>query len=778
MSTVQWKWLRLGVSCALASTAFGAATQAAEGGTAASAADASDVTLEEITITAERRTADAQHSAVAIDVISGAQLANGGITDTHDLVTSVPGLDITHANANANITLRGLAAGGSTMYADPVVSLNVGGVPLSRQFAALSAMYDLQRVELLKGPQGTLYGRNATVGALNMIPNRPEQDFGGSAGIEYGNYNEVRTTGVLNAPLGDLMAARVAFQSNRHDGYLTNGYDDADNQGARLSFVINPTGDLSMLFWVDAYHDGSKGPGTVFRYVNPGQQWQNPSNPWFSFGAAGCGTPALCPAWGNSAGAPFNSAFTGLSVVGDDGFVHMTQVIYAGQLDWKLGFATLTVIPAHVTSDMTTYSYSGGLDFAVRNDAHQDSLEARLASDNSGAWRWLAGAFLYHEHIDAEQDTLEPNGYQQLRTPDLTDTSRAVFGETTYSVLPSLRLTVGGRYTSEGKTQDGSTLLDGAFTSTTCPAPGVAVAGPTTANGYTYPNGYCQVPNAGSLSFSNASWKLGVEYDLASQSLLYANARTGFKAGGFAAGLPPNTYKPEKLTAYEIGSKNRFFNERLQLNLELFDWRYKDQQISVLQQLHPAGQSGYPVNVPGWVRGAEFDIEAAPTRSDRVGLDMLYETGKYDIYPTAISSSGVIGGLTDYPRINTPKWSGVANAEHTFALNNGGRIVLNGSAHFASGTWLRAVPYAAHVPGDYRNAYTTLNYELRYEAPKDRWSAAAYLDNATDRAVIGTGTSGGVAPGTFYRPSTDPANARYATLEAPRTYGVRLNMNF
>ena len=734
--------------------------------------------LEEITITAERRTADAQHSAISVSVLSGDELAAKGITNTHELVDAVPGLDITHSNANANITLRGFAAGGSTQFADPVVAFNVGGVPLSRQFAALGSMYDLQRVEVLKGPQGTLYGRNATVGAMNLIPNRPEHEFGGSASVDFGNYHEVRTTNVFNAPLADTVSARLAVATNRHDGYLSSGYDDADNQAGRLSVLIEPNSAVSLLLWADYYHDNSKGPGTVFRYVNPGQQWQVPNNPWFSFGPAGCSTPALCPSWGYSAGPKFAAPFTGLSVVGDNGYERLSQEIYGAQLDWKLGFGTLTVIPAHVSTDMNFYSYSGGLDFGNRTQANQNSFEVRLASNAESTLRWLVGAFYYREAIDAENDTLEPNGYQQIHSPDLIDESKAIFGEVTYSVLDTLRLTAGARHTMENKSQDGYTVLDGAFTATNCPTPGVAVAGPTTNNGYQYPNGYCQVPNGGRLNFKNESWKLGVEFDLAAQSLLYANARTGFKAGGFAAGLPPNTYKPEKLTAYEIGVKNRFFGNRLQVNVELFDWQYKDQQISVLQLLHPAGQSGYPVNVPGWARGAEFNVQAAVTSADRLGLDMLYETSEYSVYPTSVSSAGTIGGLTDYPRVNTPKWSGTATAEHRFDLGTGAQIVLSGSSHFASGAWLRPVAFALLTPGDYRGSYAVTNFDLRYQAPNARWSAAAYVDNVADRAVIGTGTAGTVSLGTFYRPPTDPTGARYASLEPPRTYGVRVNLKF
>lgn len=757
---------------------FALAATAAPISSFAAPTDSSGVALEEVVITAERREADVQKSAISISVIGGEQLAAGGISNAAQLLDQVPGLDITHSNVNSNISLRGLASGGSTQYADPVMAFNVGGVPLSRQFATSGAMYDLQRVEVLKGPQGTLYGRNATVGAVNLVPNRPSQVYEGSVGAELGNYNATRLTGMINMPVSANWAARLAVATNRHDGYLTDGYDDADNQAARLSALYKPSEGFSLLLWGDYYRDNSKGPGSVFRYVNPNQQWQDPNNPWFSFGPTGCGDPARCPTWGYSAGAPFNAAFQGQSVVGDNGFVDLKQMIYAAELNWKTSIGTLTVIPAHVNTHMETLSYSAGLTFAPRQDIYQDSFEARMASDNDSRLRWVGGAMYFREHLDAWLRSFEPNGYQIVRTPDLVDKSLAAFGEATFSIVDSFRVTGGLRYTSEKKSQDGFTLLDGAFTTTTCSAPGTVVTGPTTAYGNLYPVGYCLVPNAGSLKFTNTSWKIGLEYDVAAQSLLYTNVRTGFKAGGLAPALPPNTYKPEKLTAYEVGSKNRFFNERLQANLELFYWDYKDQQISLLQAIHPAGQSGWPVNVPGWAKGAELSLDAAITSSDRARLDALYEKGEYKLFPTAISSGGALGGLTDYPRINMPEWSITGAYEHHFVLPGESEIILGADAHYESGAWLRPIAYDLRRPGDYREAFITENVDLTYQAEGGKWSVTGFVNNLTNEAVIGTGTAGGVSSGTFYRPPTNAADARYATLQPPRTYGVRFNAKF
>ena len=734
--------------------------------------------IEEIIVTAQRRQESAQKSAVAISVIGGSELQRAGITNTQGLLDSVPGLDITRSNINANISLRGLGGGGSTQYADPVVGLNLGGVPLSRSFSAAASMYDLQRVEVLKGPQGTLYGRNATVGAVNLIPNQPVFDTLGSLGAEVGNYNAFRTSGMFNFELNDKAAVRIAGATNKHKGYLSNGYDDADDQAGRISLRVEPTKDLSVLVWGDLFRNRSKGPGTVLRYQNPGQEYVDSSNPWFSFAPPGCGAPALCPTWADSAGAPFATPFRNLPVYGSDGFVHLTQKILASEVNWNTGIGKLTVLPAHVSTAADTRTYSGGLTFTVRNRTRQDSVEARLASNNGGPLQWLVGGILFHEHIDSDQETLEPSGFQIIRSPNLTDSSVGVFSQATYSLLDPLRVTGGVRYTKETKKQDGFTLLDGAFTSTTCPSPGILATGAQTAYGNAYPAGYCQVANAGELTFDNTSFKVGLEFDASAQSLLYANISTGFKAGGFAPALPPNTYKPEKLTAYQIGSKNRFLENRLQLNLEAFYWKYNNQQINVLQLLHPAGQSAYPVNVNGDLKGFEINAIAKPLSRATLTLDLLYAKGKYDLYPTAVSSAGTVGGLTDFPRINLPRWSGTVKAEQVVPIGRGD-IVLAADMHFESSANLRPIAEVNARPGDFRQAFATTNASITWNAPGDNLSITGFINNIDNKAVVGTATgSGTVGPGTFYRPATNAADARMATLQAPRTYGVRLNTRF
>ena len=737
-----------------------------------------------VVITAERREASAQKSALAITVLGGSDLDEKGLVSSKDLVNAVVGLALTTATPNANISLRGVGSGGGNAYADPTVALNIDGVNIGRQFTTTSSFYDLQRVEVLKGPQGTLYGRNATVGALNVIPNRPVFNFAAGAGFELGNYGNVATNGMLNIALSDTVAARLAFKTVKHDGYLSNGYNDAKNQSMRVGLLVKPDKDLSILLSADYFHDGSKGPGTVFLYPNNTQEkWQDPSNPWFSFSLPGCGNIALCPTFGNTTQAPANvlPTIAAKPVVGADGFVNNRQLIVKGELEWKLNDATLTVIPAYVHSKIDFNSYSTGFQQLINNDVEQSSLEARLASRGNGPWRWVGGAFYFHEKQDSTAAFLEARGYTVNRTPNLLDTSRALFGQATYALSEKLRATAGLRFTRESKSQDGTKLLTN-FPNPCTPAV-IAAGGVIVAPNPQLPGGGCSVPNRGDTAFKSTDFKAGLAYDVSDRSMLYADISTGFKAGGFWEGLAPNSYRPEKLTAYSIGSKNRFLNNRFQANFELFYWNYKDQQINVVTAILPTGFTSRPFNSNGYIAGAEMDLMYLVTSADKLTLDVLAETGKYD-YPLSatVLTQPVNNFAIGMPRLNLPHLAFTVGYEHTWNTPNNASVTLSARSHFQSSTYLSALAtpgqlgVVTRLEGAAQPAYHTSNLSVTYLEPGEKWQLTGYVDNVENVAVVYTGTTGAISRGLFYRPAN--TNGMYAALNAPRTYGLRASMKF
>ena len=767
---------------------------------------ASDQGIADIIVTAERREVSVQKTPLNISVIGGETLTKQGIVGSRELLDAIPGLKMNVANPNAYIGLYGLASGGGTQYSDAVMAFNYGGVPLSRQTSASSAFYDLERVEVLKGPQGTLYGRNATVGSINLLPARPRGDFAASGTVTLGNYNTVNTTGYINVPASDTVWTRVAFQTSRHDGYFTNGLDDADNYGARASVLVKPDENLSVLLWADGFWNRAKGPYSTWRYyLSATQEYIDPDNPWFGLGLPGtCSNQLLCPSFAATSAGGVNAVanpggftntgptgYGSVPVYGQDGRNNADQIILAAEINYRTPIGQLTIIPAHVYTKINFLTYSNGLRFSNLTHAKQDSLEARLTSDGGGPLRWVVGGFLYHEHQDAFLNNLQSSGYAILRTPNYVDRNAAAFADATFSITDALRINGGIRYTHQKKTQDGYTTASGltAANLVTITAAGGActtVASPQTPvlfqDIYYFPTNFCVVANGGRYVDDNVSWKAGVEADLAPDVMLYGSVRTGFRAGGFTVGTQ-NSYRPEKLLAYELGFKSRFLDRRVQLNVAGFYWDYTDQQVSQLQLYYlngiAIGQTSYPSNFDGNLYGVEADLQVAATRDDRIAFDVLWSRGKYDSTPpVATVNSAALVPQFNLPRNNLPRFVISASYDHSFRLGGGGSIVAGGRVHYESGAVLRIIDPALLTPGDIRKAYAKADAQLTYNDADDRFSVTAFVNNITDKAVVGVGASGQTALGTFYRPSSNPTGARSATLDPPRTYGVRGTVRF
>jgi iron complex outermembrane recepter protein len=233
-----------------------------------------------------------------------------------------------------------------------------------------------------------------------------------------------------------------------------------------------------------------------------------------------------------------------------------------------------------------------------------------------------------------------------------------------------------------------------------------------------------------------------------------------------------------------LGLRSRFRDGRLQVNISAFKWKYKDQQFSILQPFIVAGQkpagvqTAYPYNVNGELHGVEGDIQARVFSHDTAHMNFLYTKGKFDSIPLTVSSAGVTAALTDPDRHNLPTWTFNAGYDHNVELGNGGTVVLGLDAHYEGSAWMRLVSEANRRPGDKRDAFTKLNARVGYEAPGGKWSLTAFINNISNEAVPGVGSSGQVANGTFFKSPNNPADARSATLDPPRTYGLRISASF
>ena len=703
----------------------------------------------------------------------------------------MPGLYVTHGNPLPNITIYGVGGGVVNAYHDPAVAYNVDNVYVARPYGNNATYYDLDRVEVLKGPQGTLYGRNATAGAFNVISKKPvigRLEADGTAQI--GNYNDYETEGALNAPINDQLAARVAFKTVHHDGYLTGGQDDADSQAVRARLLYKPSDTFNVLATASYFHDGGRGPGSVLLYtgVNGGpstQKFINPSNPWTEVPGN-----LLFPQH-NITFVGLNRRFpSGLQVDPQNSFMNNKQWMVSAEANWVMNGITLTVIPAYVRTPSDFLDIGSGQQQRIFNDSKETTLEARLANNDPGPLKWIAGGYFLNEDQTASQSYLQNVGPIILNV-NSTDRSYAGFGQATYSVTPTIRLTGGLRYSHEDKSQNGDTVIPwDAFAASACSGAGTIYTKQAT---YTDPllpppfnfvpfnQSTCDVANAGHLTFSNVSYKAGAEWDIAPRSLLYVNFSTGFKAGGFNPGGPPTatsthaaTYLPEKLTAYSVGSKNRFWNNRLQFNAEAFYWQYKDANIPALQNINPAGFAFSVLNGDAHIWGVDTDTSFLLTPADRLHLGLVYTSTRWDSYvlPAALAVQGNGSPLTIIPaqtltgqtRANSPPWTGTVGYNHTFTLPRDARLVFDAMSHLEDTTWTS--DNRTNTLG-HRSAYHLTNLTLTYAAAGNRWSASAFVENVENSVVLlGAGTSNVLLGGAF------------GTLLPPRTYGVRFSAKF
>ena len=711
--------------------------------------------LEEVTVTAERRQSTVQDTAAAITAFSAEQLARMGVQDARDIGSVSPAVTVT-AQANImQIYIRGVGNYASNTFAEGAVAFNMDGVYISRPGTYWGLVYDLERVEVLKGPQGTLYGRNATGGAINLISARPALGggFDGYLNGEIGDYSAVAVNGALNIPVSERFALRGAFQYLDRNGYFADDLDDAGSLSGRLSGLWEPSEDVSLLVVADFQSVDANGPGGAITGINPfAAPSYLSSDPW----GVGLTSPEA-----NAVLAQF-----GRAPLGDPAsYQDMDVWGIMAELNWDLGFATLTAIPAYRDSTNDLVNYAPGFLVDVDESSDQTSMEVRLASNESGFLDWVGGVYYFDESIDSDSYYLQqivffdPGKNSTRLNPTLDTTAWAAFGQLTFNLSDRLRLLAGARYTDEDKSMEGVNISN-------APIPGTP---PLT------------FPLRGDESWSKTTWKVGVEFDATDANLLYFNVGTGFKAGGFYAEQQQygNSFEPEKITAYALGSKNRFLDNRLQVNAELFYWDYKEHQESHLA-LSPAFYSIFITENIGKakIQGIDLEAELVVGNNGLLTFQGLYLDAEFTEFPFPGFSPGgpPLVGCPSTPlggpfflvncdgkeAIRAPKWSGTVGYRHNFDFESGGRMVFDIRSQIADDTYT-SIDY---LPAAVAEGTTRTDASLTVYSPDDRLHVGVWIRNIEDDAVI----SGG-----FQSPFTSLV---YSQLLPPRTYGVSFGVNF
>jgi iron complex outermembrane recepter protein len=713
--------------------------------------------LPAVVVTAQRRTEDVQKAALAITAVSGKELERRGLSQTEELAALTAGLQVNpSAGPYTTFSIRSVSSLSGNAFADPAIAANLNGVYLATPTVIHGLYYDLERVEILKGPQGTLYGRNATAGAINIIPNRPKFETGGNASVDVGNYDRFNVGAVVNVPLSNSVAVRVAGQRLRRDGFMSDGTSDDDGHAVRASLLYEPTDDLSVLVSGDFAHQGGKGPGATARKTCA------------SLGRPGTACFVADPYTAVS-DLPAQYVPFGLAPQTHDTYVDGDYYGAGLNLDWKTGLGTVSFIGGYRKSDN---GYKGsGTSWLLIEEQHprQVSAELRLASSGTGPFQYVFGSY----YLDTEMRA-HANGENASRRnfsdqyTNLDGWTGALFTQLSYGLTDTFRLTGGLRYTYEKKSSNSRRYT---LNNTVGPDPVI----PDT------PTGTLTNTVVGSRDWNKANWKAGVEYDVAARSLLYANVSTGFKAGGFFYGPPDaQSYEPETVTSYAVGSKNRFLDNRLQLNAEGFYLDYRDQQVSFVKLIGPSAVLVTENAGKSHAFGFELEGDFLATPNTRLGAQVQHLEAKYDAFayqtvapPPASSTCHVspAGGgqfrvdCAGNTPLRSPRWTLVGSVEQTIPLPDGGRFIGEARARYEA----KFQADVSYVPEAQTYDTTRVDLGLSYVTPNDRFRVKAYVENLTDEETISNATQ----------------NTAYAVngviginLQPPRTYGVRAQLDF
>lgn len=718
------RWLYCGAALAAigASPVMAQETAGSEGPAAA---------VEDIVVTAQRREQRLQDVPLAVSAFSMESLEDGKVESLLNLDGKVPNVVLAPVGAYpfaSAFYIRGLGYADVESSFEPSVGVELDGVYLSRNVGAVQDFFDIGGVTILRGPQGTLYGRNTIGGVVSVQSRRPSFDFGARAQATFGsNGRQELRAGVEGALIEDKLAGKFSFLTKTYDGYIKN-YDGRD-MGAqdvtsmRGALLWTPTASFDATLIVDYTKD--KGTGTAF---------ENASLP--SMVLPGFGEPA------DTDGDPF------LSHIGDDIFSDLEALGVTLNANWDLGPVKLTSITGYRKTDTEVLSDFDGTPTPFmtvhRDETHdQFSQELRLASNTDGPLTYVVGAYYMTQEYDIATGQFgtvfgSPTAGSTIYTQQKAD-SWAVFGQADYEVLPGLTVTAGGRYSKEEKTFTTQPLF--------------------------YPNA-----ETFEASFDDFSPKVGVSYKWSDTLMTYAQYSRGFRAGGFngRAGsfLAVGPYDSETVDSYEVGVKSDLFNRRLRLNAAAFTSDYQDMQQSV-QQLIPGTLINQTLvaNVgAATISGFEAEATALLTDVFTISASVGYLDASYDEFMADLGDGLGVIDRTYLPMPYAPKWSNSVTFNYKDDFDFG-RVTAQASVRHMTDMYTSFSTLNATTDLTMRQSNTVVDGSLSLELPDGRWRVSLWGKNLTDELVINnTFGVGNLLASRVYQP--------------PREIGVDLSLTF
>jgi iron complex outermembrane receptor protein len=686
---------------------------------------ASDSKLEEIIVTAQKREQSIQDIGTSITAFDANSLQKLGLTSATDIAQQVPGLQYQAFSPTITIfNLRGVSQNDFGDHHEAPVAVYSDDVYVASMGAVAGALYDLARVEVLRGPQGTLFGRNATGGLIHYISERPSDTTSGFIHVDAGRFSDIETEGAVNVPLSDGAATRLSFSTAKHDGIIHNLVGpDANSQNqyaARLQLLLKPSDAGEIL--IKAYgvrNTGEVSPSYAWGAAQPNAQGLGRfiganENAW--------GTCPGCDQSGyrNTSTDPFTQAFD------RQGVFDRTVYGLTGHVDWKFGDVKLTSVTDYMHLKKRYGEDSDGtpnfqFNFDTYQTYHQFSQELHL-NGAQGPLRWIAGIY----YLDLHNDDLQDEQVNQTaigfivphQGPKFTLDTRswAVFGQTEWDFNDQVTLITGLRNTHDSKTYD-FVLWTGTQSNPL-----------TDANGQPYIYNPSTNPGQADRTYDAVSGKIELDFKPSHGSLYYASVNRGTKGGGWSApSNPPGTnlladfvqivaYQPETLTDYEVGTKLTLLDGRARLNADVFYYDYKNYQAFILRNF-----TQIIGNRDAVLKGGELELAIVPAAGVtlQVGVSGLDTRIKDVILPDGSSADRVMP--------NAPKWTVNALARYEWHAANG-RFSAQVDTKWNAQQYLENI----NAPADLEAAYAVTNLRLGY-ASAQRWDVSAWVRNVANK---------------------------------------------
>lgn len=702
--------------------------------------------LEDIIVTAQRRAENLQDVPVATTALAAEALARANITSTADLAQLAPNLQINGSfELLPKITIRGVGTNDFAQNMAAAVATNVDEVYIGLATGQTLQLFDLERVEVLRGPQGTLYGKNATGGAINYYTRQPDKsDLGGYITATVGSFEQLDIEGAVNVPLGESAAARLSFLSRDRDGYWKNLLDGSrgrflNAKAARLQFSAEPSDRVKILIKA---HVGEIDTDSVHRQA---------------IGVLDPAVPGLELIGGVDVAGYSAPRQANVGEQDSDTFERADEHGIMGRVSVDLGFADLTSITAYGRVEREALDDADGGRFKlIRNfygsDSDFVSQEIRLG-EARGRFSWIVGGHFLREKHDVEtvlsffECTLAADCTIRRQTPPAVippgrvgvtgyppgnvfpggplagvpiatrvtlsyvqkNVSYAAFGDATYQVSDTFSITGGLRFTWEEKEIDATSLSR-------------LIARPEVTSPFFPGYGLFE----GSKSWDNLSGRIVLQYKPQEGQLYYVNAGTGFRSGNWnglafnSRAIVERPVDPEKLKNIEVGAKTEWFDRRLRANLALFYSQYDDLQVAVF--LNSASVLANAANAEIW--GGEAEITAAITESFQARLAVGYTNAKYKRF-----DDGRGNDLSGKTLVNSPEWTVSASADYSRHIGGDWRLGLGADMRYQSQTFFTVFNFA-HL-GQRPYALFDLRAELVNKASGLR--LAAFVENVFDK---------------------------------------------